>query len=78
MTENCGQCRFWKPHEDNAFGDCRRHPPRVFIEPLVRMSDDNPDGDEIDRGDLLMATKFPPTYTDDWCGEYRRAPECAA
>ena len=83
MSEQCNRCRFWlesapsrDPNDaDFAFGDCRRHPPRL-ISPMVIAQMPRPEygqqiDPEMDAVARQVASPFPATFATDWCGEYR-------
>lgn len=68
---NCGNCYFWKHaggslgHDEDGHGECRRRPPAV-IDSLVNLHDDP----ELTTT-VWDATRFPISWHQDWCGEYR-------
>lgn len=67
--ERCENCRFWKRHDDDTTGDCRRAPP------VVTLRENTAAIDEIDPpGDVYYWSRWPATCNDDWCGEYQPKP----
>ena len=74
-TESCEVCRFFTPNEQangEAVGDCRRHPPTVFMVAI-------PSGGAITRAGqpqlMNMQMKFPAAWPfvqgGHWCGEFQ-------
>lgn len=66
--ETCGSCRFWDRRLDRVeSGNCRRRPP-VILE-CVAAANISAEGD-LDSADLELATRYPITFIDDWCGDH--------
>jgi hypothetical protein len=87
MTEACHTCRFWladrapnsNEAEDETFGWCRRHPPKI-IDHMARIAIRTPGfgGNVVDPEDVASsstvsnASMFPATYATEWCGRFER------
>jgi hypothetical protein len=68
MSENCGDCRFWKFHEKSVYSDqdwqlgfCRRHPPQFT----------HRQNQYIDCPSMEAHFSFPLMERRDWCGEFK-------
>lgn len=81
-SERCNRCRFWSedmttrdPADENfGFGHCRRSPP-VMIPQIAAMQIQPPSHRqqtdlELDITAAHTASRFPATFSADWCGEY--------
>lgn len=60
MKESCENCKF-AIFEPQKPGYCRRNPPVII--PFNK--------EESKLGSLEVVSKFPRTYLDYWCGEYK-------
>lgn len=69
----CENCRFFSEFDIEDGGWCRRHPPRLSEAILHSIFKDEPH--EGDRGltpdEGHLASQFPWTYQDSWCGEHQ-------
>lgn len=66
----CGSCRFWRKQPGNVeFADCRRTSPRIIDRVIQQDLEEEPQGG-IDNSTIEIATRFPRTFVDDWCGKY--------
>jgi hypothetical protein len=69
MEANCGNCRFWQEACEDAdlvLGSCRKSPPALCGD-LLSQSDDE--------SEAWLATFFPVTTRECWCGEHQEAPD---
>ena len=66
MSDACGNCRFFRPNEDESqegMGWCRRQPPQIYLLDT---------GARHDRGPTT-GTAFPYMNAEKgWCGEHVR------
>ena len=62
VKERCRNCKhFCRESTIGVTGSCRRYPPQIVF-PLK----------EITHGGFQMDCKYPFTYYDCWCGEWKR------
>jgi hypothetical protein len=85
IPETCGNCRFWKLHdEEREGGFCRRYPPKLdALSQKVSFDleiEDAPER-EHDKFDVSCGQAhewtnyaFPVTMFDEWCGEWKAIP----
>lgn len=70
MIQGCANCRFWGRSNAGGHAACRAHPPRI-IETVAQLDLASPHGGgEFDESTAFIATRFPQTADDEWCGEY--------
>lgn len=50
----CQTCVYWRQHEDQPIGACRRYPPQLALT----------------QGTLLVTAQWPMTSQEEWCGEH--------
>lgn len=71
MSEQCGDCRFWRRRSDNAGdsggGYCVRFPP--FAPSSWKLY-----RDEMLPGDDHLNDAWPMVHEQSWCGEYSASP----
>ena len=90
MSAQCNTCLFWKedmrdrdPNDPYwGFGHCRREPPKLIecmMKPLLPKLEYGQFADlDLSTVDAFTASKFPATFSTDWCGKHRPAQEIAA
>lgn len=74
MTEPlCRACDFWVQMGSGqpVSGRCHRHPPRIIDAAYERNVAERPDDSDLDH--IEIATQFPITDADDFCGEFQNA-----
>ena len=59
---SCGTCRFWYGLGGGCPGECRVNPPTVSDRLLKECSDSD--------DSIYVATVFPMTRVDEWCGSH--------
>lgn len=81
-AERCNKCRFWledmadrDPNDpDWGFGSCRLRPPRLIeciVQPLMPQMRYGQQADpDMAPLALVSASRFPATFSTDWCGAY--------
>lgn len=73
QTEQCGTCRYWAKNgfvdaNNNAFGACRKEPPKVFLLGVVPPQ-------VVGQRPTPVTDSYWPTLPEGaWCGEYQAAP----
>lgn len=76
--ETCAACRFWldsdgDPREHKGY--CRRKSPQIIG--AVVTADMGEYTADVDNSTIYMATRFPITTADEWCGKWREHPRYA-
>ena len=72
-AERCETCRFWadrKYRPLQGFSWCCRYPPAIYPELAPELKHFAGDESPLVRREA-MASKFPQTTCDDWCGEWQ-------
>lgn len=71
--ESCKECYWWKMHHSHLNGDCRKKAPYWNgRKPSAKTYPDN-NTEFPDWGGTSYI--FPRTKPDDWCGDFKYAPE---
>jgi hypothetical protein len=59
-AERCDECRHWESGRQGVIGECRRNAPTIIENQVRRLED----------VEIHMASVFPYTSYDCWCGEF--------
>jgi hypothetical protein len=81
--EHCQDCCFWDRYESDGgahalnkdLGDCRRNPPPISEQILVRVMPGFgiPQTDDLELN-VYAASAFPVTHQESWCGRFKPLP----
>lgn len=76
MKKNCRNCKYWDSSVfvdgDVEIGECRRKPPKLSMK--MALEQNNSEISCLDEAHWL-ATVFPITSDETWCGEWKKKAE---